>query len=326
MALIRLMTMVAIAAIVTLTSVETSAAEQPQILTGSEKGSYYNDFGPRIKAAIAKRRFPHELVASKGTVANHAGVCANPHSIGIGQADVLSTLSVDNCEIVITNVLASECVFGVTSFADLKNVDQAAEISFNLRVAYPAGSGSEATWNNMVHLDPRLADAQPVPVESAAAAVTAVARGQADLAVFVAFPNPENPVFAAANEAGLHFVEMSSWDMLQQQVAGEFVYDDLVVTTKNAGLAFWKGPGTVRTACTKALAFTGSPDSPNLDRGERFQSALIATLKGTPAEELRPDTGWLREIMNTAAATSRDAMNAAAEKARKFADDNKVSR
>lgn len=298
------------------------------IYTGGTAGTYFGEFGPRIQEVLATRRFTHEVVSTAGTGENFAGVCDNPSSVGIGQADVLPALMAASptCQVVIVNTIASECVFGATSVPELAYLDQVAEISFNLRIAVPkTGSGSWLTWQNMVSTMPLLADAQIIEVENSAAGVALVAQGEADIAMFVAFPDPGNDIFRAANEAELSFIDMSTFDMLNQQVGDTYMYDRVEATVANAGWTFWEGSTSVETACTKAVIFTGSPDSPNLPRGQRFQQSLIDLLASADPSSFRPDESWLTNAMNTLANTSRDQMMEAAAAAKEFANDNIIS-
>lgn len=300
------------------------------ITTGSQQGTYFGSFGPRIAAVMETRRFPHTVVTSRGTGENFDRVCTNPHNVALGQADVLPSLIATNphCPpIRVVQEVASECVFGVTSVNNLNNIDQVADISFNMRVAIPGvGSGSWLTWQNMVTEIPDLADAEIIEADSPAAAVSMVEQGRADMVMFVAFPDPDNTIFRAINDAGLHFLDMSNFDLLQQEVGGVYAYDRLSVTVANARItSFWRGATEIETACTKAVIFTGDPAHDSLPRGERFQTALVRLLETTDPEAFRPSVGWLQSVMNTAANTSRDAMNSAAEAARSFAEDNRIS-
>jgi hypothetical protein len=302
--------------------------EEYVILTGGQAGTYFNQFGPRIEEVLATRRFAHQVVSTAGTGENFDRVCANPSNVGIGQADVLPTLMAGNptCQVEIVNTIASECVFGATNVPELQNLDQVAEISFNLRIAVPkTGSGSWLTWENMVSKMPLLGDAQIIEVADSAAGIELVRQGEADIAMFVAFPDPENAIFRATNEAELTFLDMSSFDLLQQQVGETYLYDRVEVTVANAGWTFWEGSTSVETACTKVVIFTGSPTSPNLPRGQRFQESLINLLASADPATFRPDVPWMTAIMNDVANTSRDRMMQAAEAAKEFANENIIN-
>ncbi len=302
------------------------AQEGPKIMTGSSSGVYFGTFGPKTEELLSNRKYKHTVAESAGAGENYLNVCQNPRNVGMGQADVLPGLAAANPDcaekVQVVNTIGAECIFGVTNVADLINIDQVSDISFNLTIAVPpTGSGARLTWQNLVGLVPNLVDATIIDAKNAADAVDLVKKGEADMAMFVSFPDPENATFAAANEAELTFVDMSNEAILQQTLPdGSFTYDALEVTVANTGLKFWKGANAVNTACTKTVLFTGKPME-----GDRFQTTLVKLLTEAKPEELQPQVGWLQSVMNTAANTSRDKMIEAAKAAKEFAAENGVA-
>lgn len=301
-------------------------AKAPVVMTGSNSGTYFGTFGPKVAELLQNRKFKHIVAESAGAGENYLDVCANPRDVGLGQADILPGLAAahPDCagKVQVVNTIGAECLFGVTSVTDMTNIDQVADISFNLTIAVPPeGSGARLTWQNLIKTVPNLADATIIDAKSAADAIDLVKQGQADMAMFVSFPDPDNKIFKTVNDAKLTFVDMSNEAILQQTLPdGNFTYDRLPVTVANAGWKVWKGSNMVETACTKTVIFTGVPAA-----NDRFQTTLVKMLSEAEPKELQPQVGWLQSVMNSAADTSRDKMLAAAQAAKQFAEEHGVT-
>lgn len=270
------------------------------IWTGQPGLSFYDHYGPRIQKVLQTARFPHQVGVTNGTPENFEKVCANGNDVGLGQGDVLYNLAAarPECKIVVIKPIAKQCLFGVTNIPNMDNLYKAMNISYNLRIGIsPKGSGARGRFENILTVTPELKEAAPVDLKKEGdknaqlVGIKKLQNKEIDMMLFTGLPNPEDPVFAAINDAGLTFVSIGTAEIFDMKAGEKPVYTDEEVNIQNASLAYLRGAKTLKTACMDTVIFTGAPDSPTLKKTGRFQSGLIKVLADTPAEQFRPEDG-----------------------------------
>jgi len=309
-------------------------AQAQTIHTGGEKGSYYQSFGPLLADILKKNLFNYELATSAGSGDNLTKVGAAPRDIGLVQTDVMAyELSRNPAAAegvtVIRNDVASECVLAVTSkeLADrLQNWGGVRGVARRIRIATgPETSGAAITLKYLQSFDTDLAAATVMHQASVDAAIDAVASNQAHLALFVQFPDTANERFKNINKRKLVFLPVADRAMLRQSVGGHPVYQMQEVKVSSATLTNWGGVTKIVTACTPISYITGNPErlaagsNPRIDHEE-----MIAIVRKTETDSLRPREGWFRAMIDNAAVMS----GAGVEQLLKAADDagNAVSK
>lgn len=287
------------------------AAEPSYIYTGSEAGSYFNDFGPVVRDVLHSQVFTHELKTTAGTTENYESVLAHPSHVGLGQFDVVAALEQHNPGqvAIVRDDIAMECLYAVVQEEKWQNWGDVVKLARRMQIALPAEkSGSSGSFRFIQSLDPDLQRARKIDhYASAKEAVTAVMAGQAHMAFFVQFANTDNEVFKAVNESGLRFVPVLSRNMLRVEVDGKRVYRPVEVKVKEGG---WFEKGTaLRTACTPMVVFTGQPGLfPDGSNDRLDQEDLIAALKGPSSSEFRPKKGWLTNVLDNMKEMSGEAV------------------
>ncbi len=283
-------------------------AQTQRIYAGAASGSYTIDFCPWVAATVRQAFFSHQCVASEGTNDNIRRVLAEPHSIGIGQLDVMADFIEFNPGqlTVIDPKIGYECLFAVSRTNN--NLDRLASLSPEVSIALPPVlSGSAASFRFLQSLDEELAALRTITHhDSALDAVQAVAAGEADLAFFVQAANIDNPVFKTANDARLRFIPVISRDILQREAAGMAVYEPLEVGVTPTLFGFGT-PRKIITTCTPVVVFTGNPALfPVRSEARNDQETLVRAL--TTVE--RPDSPVWRSIFQNMVEVGQDRLEA----------------
>ncbi len=306
-----------------------AAAAEFKIYTGGQSGSYYNDFGPKVKGLLDAAFLPYEVVTSAGSAANIASVAANPLGIGLTQSDVLALAierdpSLQDKLTVIRADVAFECLFAVTrpDVADrLQSWGDVQAYARRLRVVTGSeSSGSAATVSFLQSLSDQFGRARIDHLAGTDAAIDAVVGGNADIAFFVQFPNVDNPRFKAINDAKLAFVPVVDRTMLRQRAGGEQVYVAREVKVTPASLLSWSGVQKVTTACTPIAYITGNPAALAEGSNERLDlDEVITRVRAADAADLRPGQGWFRKLFDDAVELSGRGLEVVLEKAEEAA-------
>lgn len=277
-----------------------AAASANQINTGAADGAYNTTFCPALEAQLARSKFEHKCTPSEGTLDNLGRVAADPRQIGYGQLDVFALeapalggaktfnrLRVDDVR---------ECVFAVTRNRELTTFGDLAVNAARLRfIVPPKTSGSAGTFRYLQQID---ADgvAKAKAVVNAADVDDAIKQALASddaVAVFVQFPDPDNPRFKNIQEQGGHIVPVIDRAILRQQIDGQKVY--FAQETQVANAKWMKSGQKVVTACTPLVLFTGTPERVTSDKARQDHKDMIATVQALKADALVPkESTWSR--------------------------------
>lgn len=284
----------AVLLIVALFALGAFRANAEQINCGGPTGSYCGSFSPLIQGSLAGEFFQYEIQPSAGSVEAAQRVLAKPSQVSLAQFDVAYQVMQDNPgKLIMTNKLANECLFAVGVDDRLTDWGKVERLATRLRITTAGeGSGSAATLQSVMAMNPnsRLAAAvdRITYQENAAAAVQQVIDGQADVAFFVAYPDPNSSIFEQANNADLQFIGVAHPNMRRIRTEqGEAIYSAAEIPVTNSG--FFSDAVTVQTACTAAVILTGNPEQFEAGTDERFnQQDLVTALQNTPASALKP--------------------------------------
>jgi hypothetical protein len=295
------------------------------IYTGGESGSYFGSFGPLLLEVLKGEFFDYELKTSAGSGENIEQVMSNPQAIGMTQTDVLAFMSAQNPTIaekvaIIRNDVANECLYAVTSEANverLSNWGAVSGVARRLRFALgPEQSGSAQTFKLLQSFDEGLAGASNVSyMGSTDEAIDAVINGQADVAFFVQFPDPSNPRFERLNDAKMAFIPVVDRNILRQRFAdGERAYVPLEVKVTSAGLLNWRGVEKIVTSCTPLAYITGRPDSlPDGSDARLDQEEMIQTVRNASLDRFQPQAGWFQSMLDDLVEVSEQGIEKALE-------------
>jgi hypothetical protein len=284
-----------------------SSAMAQSIHSGAATGSYAQDFCPQVERSLAEQYFEHKCVTSQGSGDNAAKVLANPVDVGLGQFDVVAVIAEENPGRLafVDPGMGLECLYAVTSDP---NITSLRGLPPRMPVALPPeASGSSATFRYLQTLDESLERMRSINYyPSAMDAVQAVAKREAGLAFFVQFPNTENPVFQAINEANLRFIPVVNRQILRREVGGVQVYQPREVTVTPSSLLgrlSGRSGQSVVTSCTPVVLFTGDPQFfPEGSEQRQDQLDVLAQLQKT-APPTRSD--WVG-ILRNAVTVSRE--------------------
>ena len=265
----------------TLLAVSSGArAADVTINTGGETGAYHGQFCPMLGKRLTEAGFTSSCQPSAGTTENMKRTSDNPAQFGYGQLDVLALkakefggasnfqrLRIDDVR---------ECIFAVSKDKDIESYGDVAVNADELRfVLPPAQSGSAATFDYLREIDPygvgRARDV--IYAANTDEAIRIALNSERTVALFVQFPDPDNPRFKLVREKGGHIVPVIDRTILSQRVDGLHVYFAQETQVENAN---WLVSGTkVVTACTPLVVFTG-PNSAVADAAQRDQHQRVS--------------------------------------------------
>jgi hypothetical protein len=275
-------------------------AAAQQINTGADNGAYHATFCPPLEKQLSRSKFDYKCTPSDGTADNLSRVAADPRHIGYGQLDVFAleapALGGAKTFTRLRTDDVRECVFAVTRNRELTTYGDLAVNAGRLRfVLPPKTSGSAGTFRFLQQVDTDgLAKAKAVvnAADSDEAIKLALAADDT-VALFVQFPDPDNPRFKNIQEQGGHIVPVIDRAILRQQVDGQKIY--FAQETQVANAKWMKGTQKVVTACTPLVLFTGTPERVTSDKARQDHKDMIATVQALKVDALVPREGtWSR--------------------------------
>lgn len=304
-----------------------ASAQDFVINTGGENGAYYGQFCPVLSKRLKDAGFASECRTSAGTIENMQRVAKDPAELGYGQLDVFALKAKDfggaeNFQRLRMDDVR-ECLFAVTSDKGLANYGEVAVRADELRVVLPPEqSGSAATFRYLQQIDPygvgRAEDV--IHAANTDEAIRIALNSERTVALFVQFPDPDNPRFELVREKGGHIVPVIDRTILEQKVDGVPVYFAQETQVENAG---WLSSGAkVVTACTPLVVFTGRSDAISdqaMRDGHERMSAVVERLRGDALMPLASIFARVLKRTRELTATGAEKFVAISEKAREKA-------
>lgn len=297
------------------------------INTGGETGAYHHEFCPALSQRLAEAGFQSTCKPSAGTTENMQRVATNPDELGYGQLDVLALKAkqyggASNFQRLRLDDVR-ECIFAVTKQKDIENYGQVAVRADELRfVLPPQGSGSAATFEYLKSIDPygigRAHDL--IHAANTDEAITIALNSENAVALFVQFPDPDNPRFKLISKNGGHIIPVIDRTILEQSIDGTDVYFAQETQVKNAG---WISSGTkVVTACTPLAVFTGQSSAISDDTRRQNHERMAKIVKGLRGDVLMPEASIFAKVLKRTrelTATGAEKFVAISEQAREKA-------
>ena len=312
-------------AIATLASIGAlNSASAGQINTAEAGGAYQDTFCPPVRDMLNKAKFNYQCTKSSGTIDNMQRVKAMPTDLGFAQFDVYAQSSAAsggaNPFTVVRSDIVRECLFMVTKNDKINNYGDVAALASGLRfILPPEKSGSTGTFNFLQKIDAGgLGKAGAIThVSSVEDAIQGALSANDTVALFVQFPDADNPRFKRIKELKGRIIPVIDRNILRQEINGEKVY---FAQETNVGSGTWLKSGkNPVTACTPMVLFTGA--NANVAEGDaRANHAdLIKTLKAANAADMQPKQNIFKKVWSKAKALSAKTVEktlAATEKAR----------
>lgn len=270
------------------------SAYAAEINGGSRTGSYTTAFAPLIQKVLAGEFFQYEIKPSAGSVEAAQRLLEDPRDVSLAQLDAAYDFMKKNPgKIILTKKLANECLFAVSRDERLSDWAKVERLAPRLRMTTAAEkSGSAFTLRSVMQMDPKSRLSQAVSrikySQNAKEAVEQVARGRADIAFFVAYPDPNSTVFKFANANKLNFIGVAHPNMRRMKTEqGDPIYTANEIAVEKEG--FISKAKTVQTACTAAVILTGNPEQFLEGTDDRTnQQDLVNALKNASNDSLRP--------------------------------------
>ncbi len=297
------------------------------INTGGETGAYHGQFCPALGKRLSEAGFSSSCKESAGTTENMQITAQSPAQLGYGQLDVLALkakefggasnfqrLRVDDVR---------ECIFAVTKDKGLGSYGEVAVRADDLRfVLPPERSGSAATFEYLKEIDPygigRAGDV--IHAANTDEAIRIALNSDKTVALFVQFPDPDNPRFKLVREKGGHIVPVIDRTILNQRIDGLHVYFAQETQVENAN---WLSSGTkVVTACTPLVVFTGRSSAITDTALRDAHQKMAVSVMNLRGDALMPESSIFatvlkrtRELTATSAAKFVEISEQAREKA-----------
>jgi hypothetical protein len=186
----------------------------------------------------------------------------------------------------------------------------------------PEKSGSAATFEYLKSIDPygigRASDV--IHAANTDEAIRIALNSDNTVALFVQFPDPNNPRFKLVGQKGGHIVPVIDRTILNQRVDGLHVYFAQETQVENAN---WLSSGAkVVTACTPLVVFTrpsSDIDDPVLREAHQRMTETVENLR---ADTLMPEASIFAKVLKRTrelTATSAEKFVAISEQAREKA-------
>ena len=194
-------------------------------------------------------------------------------------------------------VMKPETADAVRNWAGVK------EAAFLLSLGLPGEkSGDAAVFKALQAIDGSPLQALDVKYfKGKTELVTAVQTGQVQIGWFVQYPNPDNALFKAINDAGLVVMGVVDPDFLQ--LGGSFGVQDVTIANAKA-FGFGGAAKAIHTATIRAAILARAPKAyPNM-RGQKVQEAAIARIQRAEEVDLLPKAPWIAGLINSATITA----------------------
>lgn len=279
-----------------------AVAQDITINTGGDTGAYHSQFCPVLGKHLEKAGISYECRPSEGTAENMRRIADNPSGIGYAQQDVLAleaknfggpgsftTLRKDDVR---------ECIFAVARAKSLDSYGEVAAQAHRLRIVLPPEqSGSAATFRFLQQIDPygvgRATDI--IHAASTDEAIRIALDSDDAVALFVQFPDPNNPRFKSVTSGGGHIIPVIDRNILTQTVDGDPVYFAQETQVENAG---WLASGAkVVTACTPLVVFTGKTSAITDDAARSRHDKIISIVTALRGDDLLPQQGLIARVL-----------------------------
>lgn len=309
----------------------TPAIAQKAILTGGQAGAYHSTFCPPLPKVLGDAFFAgYACTPSGGTVANIAGVVAQPTNVGFVQLDVYAREVAAKPDLakqttVVRQDIACEGLWMVTKNDRLKTYGDVLGFARRIPFVLPAqNSGSAASFQYLGSIDPDgLGRASNIKYLQDATAVinTVAASTDGSVGFFVQFADPENANIRLMQEKGLTVIPVVSREIRNAKVGEQELYQVQSFNLKSSGI-FTSGKDAV-TACTPVAVITGSVEGQKDRNGQDNQRDLIQAIREVPSAKLLPQESRIAKLMQSMKRVSNvvlDEMVAAADKARAAAE------
>jgi hypothetical protein len=263
-------------------------AQEFAINTGGRNGAYHREFCPVLSERLKEAGFTSECRTSAGTTENMQRVTEDPAHIGYGQLDVLALKAPEfggasNFRRLRTDDVR-ECIFAVTGDKGITSYGDIAVRADELRIVLPPEkSGSAATFRYLQSVDPYGVGRANDIIYSANTdeAIRIALNSDRTVALFVQFPDPDNPRFQLVRDMEGHIVPVIDRTILDQKIDGMPVYFAQETQVENAG---WLSTGAkLVTACTPLVVFTGQSyaiKDPALRDSHERMAAIVERLRG----------------------------------------------
>ena len=285
---------------------ETALCNGPCLLTGGERGDYYQYFAPPLSKLLQKAWADAPIATSPGAPASLAWVVGHPDSYALIQGDVLARALKDaavagKIKVIRSSGIGNEAVFAIMNdkIFERSSGSWGAVARHAKQVRFATASresGPGATMQALQALDPdNLGKANVTYYASMDAAIKAVQDGEQDVALMVQFANPENPRFEAIKAAHLHFAPV-----LMPAMKSLTFPDGSPAYTLCENVQ--TGAGTIDTACTPIQFVTGAAND-NADLTRVFGAA-------TEADFMPHQSGFARFWKSMKVATKNAASSA----------------
>ncbi|MBU2581407.1 MAG: hypothetical protein KJ622_06790 [Alphaproteobacteria bacterium] len=297
------------------------------INTGGDNGAYHSQFCPALGKRLSEAGIKSACKPSDGTTENMQRTADGADQLGYGQLDVLALkakefggasnfqrLRIDDVR---------ECIFAVTKDKAISSYGEVAVRSDELRfVLPPERSGSAATFDYLKAIDPygvgRAADV--IHAANTDEAIKIALNSENSVALFVQFPDPDNPRFKLIREKGGHIIPVIDRTILSQRIDGLHVYFPQETQVENPG---WISSGTkVVTACTPLVVFTGQSNAITDEARRHEHERMAKTVQGLRGDVLMPEEGIFATVLKRTrelTATGAEKFVAISEKAREKA-------
>ncbi|MEM7620059.1 MAG: hypothetical protein AAF228_06290 [Pseudomonadota bacterium] len=260
---------------------------------GSQTGSYTTSFAPLIQTVLSGGFFQYEIATSDGSIEAAKRILEDPKDVSLAQLDAAyDVMKKHPGKIIMARKLANECLFAVSPDKRLSNWAKVEKFAQRLRIATASPqSGSAFTLKSVMQMDEKSNLAKSVKhiqyAETAKDAVKMVAKGEANLAFFVAYPDPNSSIFKYANGKKLNIIGVAHPNMRNLKTdQGDSIYAAGNIPVEKKGFISRK---KVQTACTSTVILTGDPNSFSEDSRDRDnQIALVQILKEASKDSFRP--------------------------------------
>lgn len=194
-------------------------------------------------------------------------------------------------------VMKPETADAVRNWAGVK------EAAFLLSLGLPGEkSGDAAVFKALQAIDGSPLQALDVKYfKGKTELVAAVQAGQIQIGWFVQYPNPDNALFKAINDASLVVMGVVDPDFLQ--LGGSFGVQDVVIANAKA-FGLGGAAKAIHTATIRAAILARAPKTyPNI-RGQKVQEAAIARIQRADEVDLLPRAPWINSLINSTTITA----------------------